>query len=150
VWTALVQIVLEGSRLPGSTCGPYQQVHVGLQVGKEPQGLVSGDAAEARWATEVRVVDAPGGADFRGPAVHGRPADRFLYLTWGELIDGRFTMFRRAKLMLAELRPLVASEVVVGRLELTDSCGLPVCAQMRPPALQWTAGDAAQVPQKVR
>jgi hypothetical protein len=136
-----VRIVLEGSRLPGSTCGSYRQVHVGLQVGGQPQDLVPGDAAAASWTTEVRVVHAPGGPDFRGPAVHGRPADRFLYLTWGELVDGRFTMFRRAKLMLAELRPLVQHEVVIGRLTLTDACGLPVCGQVRPPAVQWSAGE---------
>ena len=147
--TAPVLIRIEGHRLPGSTCGPYRHVHVGLQVGREPQGLVAADAAEASWTTEVRVVEGPDGPDFRGPAVHGRPADRFLYLTWGQLLDGRFAMFRRAKLMLAEVRPLAAHDTVLGRLPLTDSCGMPVCAQVRPPAITWTAG-AAPVPQDVR
>jgi hypothetical protein len=36
-------------------------VHVGLQVGSQPQFLVPGDAVEARWSTEVRVVQAPVG-----------------------------------------------------------------------------------------
>ncbi len=51
---------------------------------------------------DVDVVRGRDGAlDFRGPAVHGRPGDRFLYLTSGRVHDGTFDMFRRAKLMLS-------------------------------------------------
>ncbi len=133
-------LVVQGHTLPGLGCGAYEQVHVGLQVGREPQGLVRGDAATASWTTQVRVHDVPGGVDLRGPAVHGRQGDRFLYLTWGEVEeDGDFTMFRRAKLMLDELHDLVGHETVLGRLPLTDALGLPVCAQVRPPAITWTA-----------
>jgi hypothetical protein len=41
--------------------------------------------------------------------VQGRPGARFVYLTWGDVAeDGSFTMFRRAKLMLADLESLIA------------------------------------------
>ena len=46
-------------------------------------------------------LDTDGALDFKGPAVHGKRGERFLYLTWGNVAsDGSFTMFRRAKLML--------------------------------------------------
>jgi Family of unknown function (DUF5990) len=44
--------------------------------------------------------------------VQGRPGDRFIYLTWGDVgDDGTFRMF------------------------LTDECGGPTCARLKPPAL---------------
>ena len=55
-------------------------------------------------------------------------------------------MFRRAKLMLADVPSEVLAEarrrgVLVGRLALTDAKGNPVCGRMVPPAVEWTAGD---------
>src|SRR5215207_71491 len=91
-------VVVEGHNFPGASCGPNHNVHVGLQVGSDPSGLVSGSAAGATWSTDVRVVDVDQGHDFRGKAVHGKRAERFLYLTWGEVDGEHFTMFRRAKL----------------------------------------------------
>ena len=82
-------------------------MHVGIQVGKEPRELVRGDADTSSWMIPIEVVAREGGLDFRGAAVQGRPGARFVYLTWGDVDeDGSFTMFRRAKLMLADLEPL--------------------------------------------
>ena len=64
---------------------PLHNVHVAVQVGKEPVGLVRGDADSARWEIEVRTVIADGGVDLRGPAVFGKRGERFLYLTWGDV-----------------------------------------------------------------
>ena len=82
-----------------------------------------------------------GGLDFRGTAVQGRPGARFVYLTWGDVdADGSFAMFRRAKLMLADLEPVVAGAgdtgQVIARVDLTDECGGPRCARLKPPALR--------------
>ena len=74
--------------------------------------------------------------DFRGPAVQGRRGERFVYLTWGELRDGSFTMFRGAKLMLADV-PDPESATVTARIALTDSHGMPLCARLCAPALEW-------------
>jgi Family of unknown function (DUF5990) len=50
-------------------------------------------------------------------------------------------MFRRAKLMLADLEPLLAdAEQVIARVDLTDDCGGPRCARLRPPALTLATG----------
>lgn len=131
-----MRLIIEGHHLPGSTCGRYADVHVGVQVGREPADLVPADAPSARWEVEVRVVDVDGRPDFRGPAVQGRRGDRFVYLTWGEGSGEDFAMFRRAKLMLADLPDPWASEVTA-RVHLTDERGWPTCARLAPPALEF-------------
>ena len=75
--------------------------------------------------------------------MQGRPGARFIYLTWGDVdADGSFTMFRRAKLMLADLEPLAAdTQRVVARVDLTDDCGGPRCARLGPPALTLERAD---------
>ena len=91
------------------------------------------------------VVDEQGALDFRGPAVHGKRGERFLYLTWGDVGgDGSFEMFRRAKLMLNRIDPALVREAdqgevpLVATVELTDGRGGPRCARVDPPALTWS------------
>jgi uncharacterized protein DUF5990 len=127
-----MRIVVEGRDLPGRTFASYADVHVALQVGTEPTDPVPGDAASARWETEVRIVD----GDVRGPAVHGRKGERFLYLTWGSPTADGWGMFRRAKLMLGAA-PLVEDGTVVATVSLTDGKGGPRCARVDPPAISW-------------
>jgi hypothetical protein len=123
-------LLIRGRNLPGRTCGSYANVHVGLQVKGDPSELVPADADRAEWVTELRVVD----GDFRGPAVQGQRGARFVYLTWGTVDDGEFTMFRRAKLMLADLP--AAREVVTVDVDLTDERGMPRSARLDPPAMR--------------
>jgi hypothetical protein len=125
-----VRLLIRGHRLPGLTCGSYTNIHVGLQVRGEPVGLVPADAAAAEWVAEIRTDD----GDFRGPAVHGKKGERFVYLTWGTVAGDSFSMFRRAKLMLADL-PAGAEDVTVD-VDLTDKDGMPRCARLHPPALR--------------
>jgi hypothetical protein len=125
-----MRLVIRGHHLPGLRCGPYDDVHVGLQVRRDPEGLVPGDADRAEWVADIRTGD----GDFRGPAVQGRRGERFVYLTWGTYTDGVFTMFRRAKLMLADLPP-EAEEVTV-EVHLTDERGMPRCARLAEPAIR--------------
>jgi hypothetical protein len=125
-----MRLVIRGHHLPGRKCGPNNDVHVGLQVGRDPEGLVPGDADGAEWVAEIRIDD----SDFRGPAVQGRKGARHVYLTGGTLTDGTFTMFRRAKLMLADL-PRGVDEVTV-ETRLTDDTGMPRCARLSAPTLR--------------
>jgi Family of unknown function (DUF5990) len=145
-----VKLVLVGTDLPGRNfCDPdgtpLGNVHVGVQVGTEPEHLVRGDAIEARWELKIdSVIDSDGGFDFRGPAVHGKRGDRFIYVTWGNVDDtGTFQMFRRAKLMLNRVDPgLMADATKRGHLSaqvrLTDNYGGPVCARVDPPTILWS------------
>jgi hypothetical protein len=86
--------------------------------------------------------------ELTGPYVSGRPGERFVYLSWGQLgDDASFTMFRRAKLWLNAVPPevladAVAAGVLVGRLGLRDPKGNPVCASIRPPLIEWSVGPA--------
>ena len=152
-----MRITIHGRNLPGrrftSDGVVLENVHVGVQVGKEPVGLVPGDAVSATWQVDVRtVVGEEGELDLRGPAVHGRRGERFFYLTWGDVgTDGSFAMFRRAKLMVADVdsnllaRAAAAeagSQGVGGGLsadiDLTDDHGCPLCARVRPPTVRWS------------
>src|SRR5258707_7722563 len=84
--TAQLRIV--GRRLPGASWSGRHGIHVGGQRGAEVVGLVIGDAADAVFDIDLEVVaDTDGEPDFRGPYVHGRRGERFLYLSWGE-VDG--------------------------------------------------------------
>ncbi len=84
------------------------------------------------------------GVDFAGPFVHGRRGDRFIYLSWGVVDGDEFRMFRRAKLHFADAAPdELASAARTGalrcRVTMTDPCGNPRCAPVRPPDAVWTA-----------
>ena len=73
---------------------PLSNVHVGVQVRSAPDQLVRADADDARWEVDASVV--ADGSDFRGPAVHGKRGERFLWLTWGDVgEDGMFTCSAR-------------------------------------------------------
>ena len=136
-----MRIVIEGRQLPGRRFCDATNVHVVLQVGREPFGPVPADSSSARWEIDVRRVD----GDFRGPAVHGKRHERHLYVTWGDVDSGGgFSMFRRAKLMLDPLpeRLLADAErpghALVATVDLTDQRGGPRCARVDPPAVRWS------------
>ena len=143
-------MAITGVNLPGRTfCRPdgssMDNVHVGLQIRRDPADLVRADQSEARWEVDVDAVRTDSGLDFRGPAVQGKRGERFLYLTWGNVgPDHEFEMFRRAKLMLDRVdATLMKSAVEAGRLravvDLTGGDGGPRCARVDPPAITWSA-----------
>ncbi|MEP6658416.1 MAG: DUF5990 family protein [Acidimicrobiales bacterium] len=150
-----MEIRIEGFNLPGRSCGAspdfpgYENIHVGIQR-RSPRdqllGLTPGDAPAAEWEFECDGVVTPKGTDFRGPYIQGRPNERFIYLSWGAVDgDGTFHMFRRAKLWLNALDADVLDDArtsgrLVARLGLTDANGHPLCASVRPPVVQWSAG----------
>jgi hypothetical protein len=153
-----VQIRIQASDLPGRTCGSgpgfpgYDHVHVGVQRRDRPDEILDlhpGDAPSAAWTLECTATPTPAGIDVRGRHIQGRPGGRFVYLSWGVVdADGGFTMFRRAKLMLAAADPgvlgaAVRSGLLLARLRLTDACGQPLCGQVRPPSIEWSAAPAA-------
>lgn len=147
-----MRVTIIGVNLPGRTfCrpdgSPLSNVHVGVQNRRDAAWLIPADRHEARWELQVGVVDRDGGPDFRGPVVQGRPGDRFIYLTWGELgAHEAFEMFRRAKLMLDRIdervvRAARAADHLVARVDLTGPDGGPRCARVDPPDVVWSAPD---------
>jgi Family of unknown function (DUF5990) len=133
-----MRLTVRGRELPGTRFADCRNVHVGLQVGRDPAELVPGDATDATWVTDVAVIDEPDGGDYRGEAVQGRRGERFLYLTWGTVEGQKFTMFRRAKLMLIDLpAELRSKQAVVVELPLTQEDGSPRCARVPAHLLDW-------------
>ena len=127
----------------------YDNVHVGVQRRQEVVDPVPSDASIATWDLTIDTVPKDGAVDFRGPYVHGKPGDRFLYLSWGTVHDdGTFEMFRRAKLMLDAVddeilrRAQRAGYRLAAKLALTGGDGGPRCAAVRPPGIEWTAEPA--------
>jgi hypothetical protein len=146
-----VDVRIVGVELPGRTCADphqgglaYENVHVGVQHRKDVVDLVPGDAPNAEWNLTIDTVTKDGALDFRGPFAQGKRGDRFVYLSWGTVDDdGRFEMFRRAKLMLdAVSDDQVRSAAqpghrLVGTLNMTHDDGMPRCAAVRPPVIEW-------------
>ncbi|MEU4260745.1 DUF5990 family protein [Streptomyces sp. NPDC025273] len=151
-----MQIHIEASELPGRTCRPgtvfagFDNIHVGVQRTDRPDemlGLHPGDAASASWTLDCTAVSTGDGIEVSGPYVQNRLGGRFVYLSWGSVDgSGTFTMFRRAKLMFADVtQDVLEAAVLTGhltaRLRLTDDRGLPRCARVRPPDIAWSATD---------
>jgi hypothetical protein len=147
-----VDVRIVGVELPGRTCADprpggleYENVHVGVQRRKDVVDLVPGDAPDAEWNLTIDTVTKDGLLDLRGPFVQGKRGDRFLYLSWGTVDDAKhFEMFRRAKLMFdavpAELlrSAQAPGHRLVGTVNMTHDDGMPRCAAVRPPVIEWT------------
>ena len=151
-----MDVRIVGVELPGRSCADprpggleYENVHVGVQRRKDVVDLIPGDAPEAEWNVTVDTVANDAGLDLRGPFVHGKRGDRFLYLSWGTVDDAdHFEMFRRAKLMFDAVPDEVlrsaqsAGHSLVGTVKMTHGDGMPRCAAVRPPVIEWTvAGE---------
>ncbi|MDI1463398.1 DUF5990 family protein [Catellatospora sp. KI3] len=137
----LVRII--GRQLPGASCAGVDGVRVGVQRDRDVEQWVPADGEQAVFEFDVTVVDTADGPDFRGPYVHGRRGERFLYLVWSHASTGLPVMFRRAKLQLAPVAELLVQRpdvraAVTGTLPLTGRDGTPVCASVRPPWIEWT------------
>lgn len=93
-----VEIRIEGSDLPGLSCGAsgdfpgYENIHVGVQRRNRRDELLGthpADAPAVVWRLDCDVVETETGLDFKGPYIQGRPHERFIYLSWGTVDRGR-------------------------------------------------------------
>ena len=134
---------IEGTDLPALAC-PGE--HVGVQRGTEVVDLVAVEAAEARWTFEANARVTPdGGVQLGGPYLHGRSAERFVYLSWGTLDEASgFAQVRRTKIYLSEVDPVLlrmaaqGTHTLVGRLALANAAGAPVTARVRAADIAWS------------
>ena len=94
-----MELRITGTDLPGRNCGDGDtNVHVGIQIRRDPAQVVPADAATVTFTTEIELVDRDGTVDFKGPAVQGHPGSRYVYLTWGNLgDDGDFDLSEGAR-----------------------------------------------------
>jgi hypothetical protein len=147
-----MEVRIVGVELPGRTCADprpggleYENVHVGVQRREDVVDFIPGDAPDAAWNFTVDTVTKDGSLDLRGPFVQGKRGDRFLYLSWGTVDDANhFEMFRRAKLMFDAVPDEVLRSAqalghrLVGTVNMTHDDGMPRCAAVRPPVIEWT------------
>jgi hypothetical protein len=141
----VVLIEIRARDFPGRDCPPdFSNVHVGIQRHRDVVDLAPGDAEVASWTVECAL--SPSGDDLQGPHIQGKRSERFIYLAWGTVDEGgHFQMFRKAKITLDAVEPSTlraASQPgyrLVGSLGLTDTKGEPLCAAVRPLAIEWTA-----------
>lgn len=133
----------EGLRGPGN--GESDGLHLGIQRKREVVSVVPRSTASATFTLDVDVVSPGDGVlDFRGPFVHGKRGDRFLYLSWGEVArDGSFGMVQRTKIRLGFIDPslveraLDTGATLQGTLELSDQRGCPRSGTLKPEHIAW-------------
>nr|WP_255221559.1 DUF5990 family protein [Rhodococcus wratislaviensis] len=154
--------MIEATDLPGSSCPPganfpgYDNIHVAVQrrgAHGDLLGLHPGDATTARWVLDCKTTPTPTGLDITGPYVQGRPGARFVYLSWGPVdADGRFDMFRRAKLMWDAVDP---ATVTRRRLPVASrrGSGSPTPGEIRCAlrcVRRWSSGRRSRSPYPLR
>ena len=148
-------MIINVEPMPTFWCSDISKLSLGLQSGKD--GLVKGIRTPDgfRFEAEVRVkTGRDGNPDFAGPLVHGRPSERFLYLSWGRpTTSGELEMFRRLKVYLSPVSrrgwssegisaELIASGTVVATVSGAGPDGTPHCGTA---PIRWTGerrGDA--------
>lgn len=136
---------LPGTRFDDEAKGlHYRNVHLGIQRGEEVIEIVPGDSKTAEFAPVFKVVQIGDLTNFTGPFAKGTKDQRFFYLNWGVLVaPGLIHGFRRAKIHLSHLkwadveRAVTANKPIEVHLSLTDHCGWPLCASVKPPYVKW-------------
>ncbi|GAA4937389.1 DUF5990 family protein [Actinoplanes utahensis] len=125
-------IRIEGHDLPGRSGAPQAEtlrlagVEVGVQRRAEVVDRVPVHADRAVWQLEIDTREVDGFLDVGGPWVHGRPGARFLYLSWGSTSTGTFAMFRRAKLLFADIPGELLRAAGAGEVSRADGAGEPL------------------------
>jgi uncharacterized protein DUF5990 len=126
-----MRVRIIGTDLPG-TGGRLPGVRIGVQHRGTVVDALPADAASVTFELEVTVVATADGLDFRGPLVHGRRGERFLYLVWVRPdAEGAPKMFRRA-VSAHEIPPVWRLRAHV----------IPPPAQVIPPACRGGGGSS--------
>ncbi|MCK9903772.1 hypothetical protein CC117_14320 [Parafrankia colletiae] len=145
-----IRIRIEATDLPGRDLPRHRGIQVGVQRRNSQQDLLDlhpGDAPTAVWTLPATATPTQAGLDITGPHIQGRPGGRFIYLSWGTVDGaGTFARFSRAKLMFDAVDPATLDAArrtggLLARLKLSDARGNPLCAAVRPPLIDWSAGQ---------
>ena len=126
-------------------CDAREPVYLGIQKGNEVIEAVPGDRKQVIFRPTFRITkQADGSPNFLGPFAKGTPQERFFYLSWGVMnSEGKFEMFRRAKIHLNHLSWDQVDAAVSGNRPLKVSIGMtgkkgdPVCASIRKDRATW-------------
>jgi hypothetical protein len=133
--------------LPGNYLGDQIPLLVGIQHGQEIRQITPLASADtASFDFEFALAGEGDSVDVRGPFVHGRKGDRFVYLVWGHPTqDDPFVRYARTKLMFNDI-PMdlmltvadgSAGGVLVCTLQATSDKGTESSGTVRPPRVSW-------------
>lgn len=140
-----IVIHLHCQALPGSTFGDRHNIRLGIQKGKVVIDDVAASVEEVTFRALLRVAQNPetGKPNFLGPYAQGKPAERFLYLCWGERIDGAWEGVGRVKVHLNVIEwPAVAHAIATGEpiaatIQMTNAKGQPLYASVKQEQITW-------------
>ncbi|WP_420642198.1 DUF5990 family protein [Candidatus Leptofilum sp.] len=140
---AVITIKLRLEPLPNIAAG---QLQFGIQRGKTVVSVqdIHPDVVRLTVELEATAVPKPDHTfDWKGPFVHGRPGERFLYLNWGREQANGWHNVRRAKIPL-RLIPTELVETAVAQNKILHGTltglardGGPIAASVK--TVQWQA-----------
>ncbi len=139
-----VTIELVCRNLPGIAAGQAGHLRLGIQRGKEVTEDVSVDREEIifRFALEAKLNSANRPV-FTGAYAQGTPAERFVYLCWGQRDGVAFLTEMRTKIPLASLtweevkQAAAAGRAVRAVLQLSRAEGRPFTGTLKEPHIVW-------------
>jgi hypothetical protein len=147
-------LLLHCRNLPGTECVGRTGLRLGVQRGDVVIEDVPADREKVIFSIPLRVIPngRNGQPDFRGPFVHGKVGERFLYLCWGERVGEAWDGVRRAKLYLRYLsqqllqKALHAGIPIGVHLDMTDAKGFPLTASIREDDIEWRLEEKSELP----
>lgn len=139
-----VTIELVCRDLPGTAAGQAGNLRLGIQRGKEVTEDVPVDREEISFRFTLEARPNPGGRPvFTGAHAQGTPAERFVYLCWGQRDGTTFVTEMRTKIPLGaltwdEVRSASASSRVIrALLRLRKPAGQPITGTLREQYMTW-------------
>ena len=144
--TATLHCLFECHTLPrgGSPSPGYQRL--GIQEGNEVvQDIPFAGEAEIHFhfSFQVAVDAASGKVTFKGKMVQGPRSDPFIYICWGDRLEGKWVQYGRTKILLSGIprehiqRTLQEGSLLRARIRLTDPKGKPALATLKPDFIEW-------------
>lgn len=134
-------------RLRITVVEPPPSIQWALQLGRDE--IVPPSASSKSRITfdfTVEVVDSPGTFRLRGPAVQGRPGERFIYLRMGSYAGQAGASGWRAKISLEGITRKLIESAKAERLEAqfagTGKNGGPACASVPLLGAGWSVGGS--------
>jgi hypothetical protein len=131
--------------LPGRAFADRSDVRLGIQKGKIVIDDEPAAAPEVVFTCQLRVErnSETGKPNFLGPYAQGKPAERFIYLCWGERIGGMWDGVGRIKVPLKDLDWATVEQAIVGNraleavIRMTDQKGAPLYASVGSDFIMW-------------
>ena len=139
--TTIIKMQISVEPLPSVPAGMLQ---LGVQRGKTVVNVqdVQPELTCLQVTLEVTAVPQPDNTfDWKGPYVHGRPGERFLYLNWGQQQSDTWHGLRRAKIPLGLIptelieKATAQNDILHGTLSGIAKDGGPVAASVK--TVQW-------------